>query len=65
MVLLSEAKKPKIVIYGPAVQGNRNKLITIQIKNAQIGEVIFFTSSCIFGLQEKGTSITNHFQYAK
>jgi hypothetical protein len=63
--LLSEAKYHSIVIYGPDVHGNKNRLTRNQTTNAQIGEVALFIILCIAGLHAKGTSIRNHSQYRK
>jgi hypothetical protein len=61
----SDAKYHKTVIYGPEVQGNKNKLITNHIQNAPQGETTALIIFCIFGLHASGTSILNHFQYQK
>ena len=63
--LLSDAKYQRIVIYGPDVHGNKNKLTRNQTINAQTGEVAFFIILCIVGLHANGTSIRNHSQYQK
>jgi hypothetical protein len=62
---LSDDKSPIIVMYGQEVQGSKKSEISIQIQNAQIGEVIHFIIFLIFGLQEFGTSILKYFQYQK
>ena len=63
--LLSDAKYHSIVIYGPEVHGNKNRLTKNQTINAQIGDVAFFITLCIVGLRANGTSIRNHSQYRK
>ena len=56
---------PKITIYGPLVQGNKNKLTIKPIKKALSGPVIDLTKDFNFGRQLKGTSIKNPFPYQK
>jgi len=56
---------PKITIYGPLVQGSRNKLTKNPIKNALSGPVMDFTRDFNLGRQLKGTSIKNTFPYQK
>ena len=51
------------MIYGHEVQGNKNKLTTIPIQNAPIGDVISWMIVFRRALRENGTSITNHFPY--
>ena len=63
--LLSDARYPSIVIYGPDVHGNKNRLTRNQTTNAQTGEVAFLIILCIAGLRASGTSIRNHSQYQK
>ena len=63
--LLSDAKYPSIVMYGPDVHGNKNRLTKNQTTNAQIGEVAFLITLCIAGLRASGTSMRNHSQYQK
>ena len=63
--LLSDAKYHRIVIYGPDVHGNKNRLTKNQTINAQIGEVALFIILCIVGLRASGTSIRNHSPYRK
>jgi hypothetical protein len=63
--LLSDAKYPSIVIYGPDVHGNKNRLTKNQTINAQIGDVAFLITLCNLGLRASGTSIRNHSQYQK
>jgi hypothetical protein len=53
------------VKYGPEEHGNKNKLTNIHTKNAHQGEVTLSIISAIFGLQEKGTSITKNLPYQK
>jgi hypothetical protein len=54
-----------MVIYGPEVHGNKNKLTINQITNAHNGDVAHFIILCIVGLRANGTSIRNHSQYRK
>ena len=63
--LLSEAKYHRIVIYGPEVHGNKNRLTRNQTINAQIGEVALLITLCMAGLRASGTSIRNHSPYQK
>lgn len=51
--------------YGPEEHGSKNKLTNNHTKNAHRGEDTLWIISCIFGLRENGTSITNHFPYRK
>jgi len=50
-------KIPEAAIYGPIVQGNKNTVTKIPIKNPPLGEVIFATIFFILGLMNMGISV--------
>ena len=63
--MLSELKYHNMVKYGQEEQGNKNRLTNIPTANAHQGDDTLSIISAIFGLREKGTSITNNFPYQK
>ena len=63
--MLSELRYPSMVKYGQEEHGSKNNDTTTQTTNAHAGEETLDIRSCILGLQEKGTSITNHLPYRK
>jgi hypothetical protein len=65
IVELSLARYESIVRYGPQVQGSKNKLMSIPIKNAHIGECIFFIQDREEILNFSGISIVKYFPNQK
>ena len=55
----------KIERYGPLAQGTKNKLTTKPTPKALQGPVALRMISCIFGRQERGTSIMKNLPYQK
>ena len=65
ILLDSLARYVRIVRYGHPVHGSKNKLISIPMKNAHAGEVIFRIHFLLAILKLSGISVEKSFPYQK